>query len=93
MAHSKPVFPVLFPLVHELVNPVNEGLYLFLWLILCETDAYRHMNVLTRFRGESLLLELRSDSFRCNGAIRTFCHGQEDGEFFTAITIGGISLA
>ena len=90
---TNPIFSVLFPLVHELVNPVNEGLHLFLRFVLRKTDAHRHMDVLTRRRGESLLLELRPDSFRCNGAIRACGHGQEDGEFFAAITISEIRLA
>ena len=51
------------------------------------------LTVLTQRRGESLLLELRPDPFRRNGAIRACCHGQEDGEFFAAITISEIRLA
>ena len=51
------------------------------------------MNVLTRRRGESLLLEFRPDSFRCNSAVCACCHGQEDGEFFAAVTKSEIRLA
>jgi len=51
------------------------------------------MGIVTRRRRESLLLEFRPDSFRCNGTIRACCHGQEDGKFFAAVTIGGIRLA
>ena len=90
---ANPVFPVPFPLVHELVNPVNECLHFFLRPPLCYTDTHRYMDVLPRRWREMLLLELRPDSFRSNCASRASCHGQEDGKFFAAITIGRIGLA
>ena len=90
---TNPVLPVLLSLVHELVNPANEDLHVFMWLVLRKTDAHRQMDVLTRRRGESLLFELRPDSFRGNGAVRACCHGQEDGEFLAAVTVGEIRLA
>ena len=55
---------------------MHEGLHFFLRLVLRETDTYRHMNVLTRHRGECLPFELRTDSFRGNSTVRACGHGR-----------------
>jgi len=44
---ANPVFSVLFRLVHELVNTMNEGFHVFLWLVLSKADAYRQAGFLT----------------------------------------------
>jgi hypothetical protein len=75
------------------VHPVNEPFNLLLRLVLRKTDAHRYMDVLTRRRGEILLFELRPDSFRRDSAVRACGHRQQNGEFFAAVTIGGIDLA
>ena len=90
---TNPVFPVLFPLVHELVNPVNEGLHVFLRPVLGETDAYSHIDLLARYWDEYLSFELRQDSFRCNDAVFACGHRKENGELFSTVTIGSIRLA
>ena len=50
------------------------------------------MNVLIRCRGEKLLHEFCPDSFRCNDTIQACCHGQDDCEFFAAVTTSEIRL-
>lgn len=72
---------------------MDEGLHVLLRLELRKTDAHRHMDLLTRCRGEMLLLELRSGSLRGNSAVTARRHGQEYGELFTAVTISGIRMA
>ena len=72
---------------------MDEGFYLFLCLVLRKTDAQRHMDLFTRHRDKNLILELCSDSFRCNSAVRTCRHWQEDREFLATITISEIRLA
>ena len=67
---------------------MNERLHLFLRLVLRKTDAHRHMNVLTRRRGESFFLELHPDSFRCNSAVLVeISEWQAEGETVAIATV------
>ena len=72
---------------------MNEGLHLFLQLVLRNTNAHRHMDLFTGYWDKNFFLEFCPDSFRCNSAIRACCHGQDNGEFLAAITIRGIRQA
>ena len=90
---TNPVFPVLLRRVHESVNPLNESLHVLLRLVLGKTDAHRYMDILSRHHRENLLLKLCPDSFRRHDAASVCGFGQEDGEFFAAVTIGGVGLA
>ena len=51
------------------------------------------MDVFIRRRGQILVLEFCSDSFRRNETFLGCRHGEKDGKFIAAIAVGRIRLA
>ena len=48
MIRTNPVSPILISLVYELVYSMNKRFYLFLRLVLRESNAYGHFDFLTK---------------------------------------------
>jgi len=86
------IFTLLLCLVHELVDPVHERDHVFIRFVLCQTYTHRQVVVRSRLLIERFPFEIRPDSFSRKRRVLTCCHGQNDSEFFTAITICRIRL-
>ena len=83
----------LFYLIHKLIYPVHKCLYLFIRLVLRQTNAYRHINLLTRDQGKIFFPEFLLDSFRRYDSLLADGHWQDDCKFLASVTIGGIGFA